>query len=432
MQTLERVAGGDLCSRIVPGIFASNGSWDERDRAFYTALVETELSHQVTIDAVIAAYSSTRLKKLDKKVLSAVRLAAAQVFYMDRVPDSAACNEAVKLVKSGRTSRYCGFTNALIRQIIREKDSPEARVVCGSVSVRLRRENGSWKVTDEKYRKYEKLLSKSLTYSYPLWIVSFFEKNYPGVPVLEGLCRKRRISALAAVSPDQINGARSYGIKDLPAVFFGDGTYPALSEEFKAGDFYIMDLSSMQPVAAAGLNEGIKVLDLCASPGGKSIEAALLGNASVLSCDVSELKVARIRENVERMHLGTRISVQVNDASKFNRDFENRFDAVIADCPCSGLGVSGRKPEIRLRLAEGDLASLTSLQEKILGNAARYVKPGGTLIYSTCTLNPGENEGQTDHFLHVHPDFTLKDEKTIYPDEDHDGFFYAIMARKDI
>ena len=185
----------------------------------------------------------------------------------------------------------------------------------------------------------------------------------------------------------------------------------------------------MQPLVNAGLRPGSAVLDLCASPGGKSVAAAVLYRARVTSCDVSTQKTARIRENVQRLSLGDQITVTENDASAFRPDWADRFDAVIADCPCSGLGVSGRKPEIRLRLKPEDFTELASLQKQILENAARYVKSGGTLIYSTCTLDPQENEEQVAGFLKNHSDFSQIKQQTIIPDARHDGFFYSILHK---
>lgn len=399
--------------------------WDHRDGAFYTALVETELAHQVTIDAIIAAYASTRLKKIEPIVLGAIRIALAQIFFMDRVPDSAACNESVKLVKDLGKGKFAGFTNGIIRHIIREKDAPEARVIMGSDSVRLRFSESGWQVTDNKYRKYADLLDKSLRFSYPYWLIRFFEEKYPGKPVAEGLSTDRRLSAFTKTTdcdlPEEVTVESEY------IITAAKDTDLAGTQAFKDGLFYIMDRSSMEPLLQAGLRQEAEVLDLCASPGGKSIEASILYNAKVMACDVSKKKTDRIRENALRMHLNDRIAVMENDATVFNEAFTGRFDAVIADCPCSGLGVSGRKPEIRLRLKPEDFAALAKIQKQILENAAEYVKLGGTLVYSTCTLDPLENEQQAEAFLSMHQDFSMEKQETIIPDSGHDGFYYAIL-----
>ncbi|MDD6551549.1 MAG: transcription antitermination factor NusB [Lachnospiraceae bacterium] len=418
-------------SVLVKRTLDEHQEWDHRDGAFYTALVETEVAHQTTIDAIIAAYSKTRLKKLDTKVLAAVRLALAQIFFLEKVPDSAACNESVNILKASGHGKYAGFANGLIRHIIREKNSPQARVVSDNTSVRLKYVNGHWQVTDQKQKAYQSLLDRSLRYSYPYWIVEFLYRNYSGEPVLEGLTAKRQITAVSKVPPEKIDlECKGEQITDgVYGLTFPVGTNPAESVSFRDGQFYIMDMSSMQPLINAGLEKGVKALDLCASPGGKSVMAAWLYDAEVTSCDVSEAKTARIKENVHRLQLGDQITVAENDACIYNDKWESAFDAVIADCPCSGLGVSGRKPEIRLRLKSEDFTELAGIQKQILENAARYVKPGGTLIYSTCTLDPLENEDQVTGFLSRHSDFSLAKQQTIIPDDRHDGFFYSILQK---
>ena len=418
-------------SVAVKRTLVSHPEWDHRDGAFYAALVETEVAHQTTIDAIIAAYSKTRLKKLDAGVLAAVRLALAQIFFLEKVPDSAACNESVKLLKASGRGKFSGFANGLIRHIIREKESPQARAVLGSASVRLNYINGHWEVTDQKQKAYQPLLDRSLRYSYPYWIVDFFDKKYPGEQIPEGLTSERQITALSKVPAEDVDCECS-GEKISDKAYeltFPDGVNPAESVSFQDGQFYIMDRSSMQPLVNAGLQPGSAVLDLCASPGGKSVAAAVLYGARVTSCDVSAQKTARIRENVQRLSLNDQITVTENDASAFRPEWADRFDAVIADCPCSGLGVSGRKPEIRLRLKPEDFSELASLQKQILENAARYVKSGGTLIYSTCTLDPQENEEQVAGFLKNHSDFSQVKQQTIIPDARHDGFFYSILHK---
>lgn len=404
--------------------------WSALDRAFYTALVETTLDWLVTIDAVIAAYSKTRIRKLHPVVRCAIELALAQILYMDRVPDHAACDESVKLVRKSGQTRYAGFVNGIIRNVIRERDALRARIQIDGRPVRLMRtDDGGWKVTDRRDMEYERLCNLSLAYSYPYWIVRHFETSYGDAEgILKGLRSQRRIHALV----------RTPG--NFTTVEVEDPEEFIRSEEFHNGEYYIMDLSSMMPVYAAGHDENgnrdeegfadrAEVLDLCASPGGKSVEAAILYDASVTSCDVSPRKTQRIQENVRRMHLESNISVQVNDATVFNPAFADRYDVVIADVPCSGLGVSGRKPDIRRHITEEGMSELADIQKRIIDNATGYVKKGGTLIYSTCTLNPAENEDQVRDLTARHPEFSIRASQTIYPDPSHDGFYYAILRR---
>lgn len=431
---------GEYSSEEIDASLYRHQEWGSRDRSFYTALVETTLENQTTIDAIISAYSKTRLAKIRPVVRVAAEVALAQIFFMDRVPDSAACNESVKLVKAGGEGRYTGFTNGLIRNIIRNKEHIEARVVIGNVSVRLAHTDNGWKVTDPRLASYEHILDLSLTYSYPVRLVEHFEKSYGSAEqILKGLRAPRKTTALSKIPADELieklsaEGITAHALDDH-AVVFEEGTHPAKTKEFHDGLFYIMDLSSMQPVYQTGqagnFPDNAKVLDLCASPGGKSIEAAVLCDAHVTSCDISDSKTSRIQENIDRIDLSDRIQVMKNDATEYNPDFEGKYDVVIADVPCSALGVSGRKPDIRQRVTQQSMQDLAAIQRQILDNAAKYVKPGGTIIYSTCTLDPIENEQQVSAFLTASTEFTSVRQETIYPDEDHDGFFYAILSKR--
>lgn len=449
LETLSHM--GEHPSAEVKRTLKEHSEWSHRDGAFYAALVETAVGHLVTIDAVIAAYSSVRLKKLNTVVLASLRLALAQIIFMDKVPDSAATNEAVNLLKAEGAGKFSGFVNGILRHIIREKNQLMARIVLDNTSVKLKHINGHLQVCDRKQESYQEVCDKALRFSYPVWIVKFFEKAYPGKPILEGLASKRHITAISKVSAEKINAETKNTSKisseeinsansdvsqictgeeiadGIYLLTFPDGVNPAELSAFKQGLFYIMDNSSMQPLLNARLKKDSRVLDLCASPGGKSVCAAWLYDAQITSCDISKEKTNRIKENVQRLDLYDKISVSENDACIFNPDWKEKFDAVIADCPCSGLGVSGRKPEIRLRLKPDDFTELSEIQKRILENAARYLKAGGTLIYSTCTLDPAENEEQVDAFLKAHSEFSLVKQQTIFPDESHDGFFYCIM-----
>lgn len=199
---------GEYSSDRMDAALAKHQEWDARDRAFYTALVETTLENQTTIDAIISAYSRTRLAKLRPVVRAAIELALAQVFYMNRVPDSAACNESVKLVKLGGEGRYTGFANGLIRNIIRNKINIEARIVTRNFSARLlrvktessatarERPEYAWKVLDPRLASYEYFFNLSLTYSYPAWLVEHFERSYDGAEkILKGLRSEKNSGA---------------------------------------------------------------------------------------------------------------------------------------------------------------------------------------------------------------------------------------------
>jgi len=247
------------------------------------------------------------------------------------------------------------------------------------------------------------------------------------------MLREDNAGALKAPYPENAYFLQNTsGLKDLKA--------------FRHGGLFVQDISSQLAVYAAGIKEGSRVLDVCAAPGGKSLLAAdiLKGTGSVLARDISEDKVRLINENIQRLGLEN-IRAEVFDAEVFDSASEGRYDTVIADLPCSGWGVIGRKPDIKYSASREKEEQLAELQYRILENACRYVRPGGTLIYSTCTVSEAENEGNAERFLAGHPDFSpvslnpllpeeLRCESAekgylqILPDDIKDGFFIARFA----
>lgn len=413
----------------------------ERDRAFFLRLAEGTVEYRLQLDYVINRFSKTRTAKMRPGIREILRMAVYQILYMDSVPDRAAVNEAVGLAVSKGFGGLRGFVNGVLRAIVRGKPYQES----------------FW-----PDREKDPVKALSVRYSISEEIVSAWLPRY-GMEKTEAVCRafleERPLTAHCfAASGASDNGPEPTGegctepasvdwlepTGVLPnSYFIRKGTDPAGTPLFREGKLYVQDLSSQIAVAAADIQPGDRVLDLCAAPGGKSLLAAEKG-ACVLARDLTEEKTALIRENAERTHLyagdcsgksdagAPGISVMAADASVFNPDLEEKFDVVIADLPCSGFGVAGRKPEIKYKAYAETVNALSRIQRTILANAVRYVRPGGKLLYSTCTIAVEENEDNVQWLLETYPCLKPAGEggtQLLPCDGPWDGFFFALFEK---
>ena len=356
---------------------------EKRDRAFFTRLVEGTLERQITIDYVADQFSKTKIRKCKPLIRALLRMGIYQILYMDQVPDSAACNEAVKLAKKRGFSRLSGFVNGVLRNISRKKETIS-------------------------YPKKDKNLVTylSVTYSIPEWIIKFFMKTYDDETVekiIESYLEDKKTTLCCLMS----KGGKDVIRKELEeenvtvedgelienAVKISDYDFLYRLRAFREGKCYVQDESSRLCAKLAGAKEGQFVMDLCRAPGGKSLYTAdqMKGSGQVLSRDLTEYKTDLIEDNIERMGF-TNMEAEVFDATILDEEHIEAADVVIADVPCSGLGIMGKKNDIKYHISEDGMKDLVKLQRKILTNAVQYVKHGGTLIYSTCTINPEENE----------------------------------------
>lgn len=370
----------------------------KQDRAFISRMVEGVTEYRVRLDYVINQFSKTKVNKCKPLIRCVLRMGVYQILYMDSVPTEVACNESVALTKKKGFHNLSGFVNGVLRNICRNKDEI---------------------VYPKKDEQLE--LFYSVEYSMPEWIVSKLLAWY-------GEGQTEQILKATLEAPDLTIRVNSNQItKDalieklqekeievtegdyLPeALHLKKINYVNRIPGFKEGDFFIQDESSMllyhiaNPEKEFDKIKGrpLKVLDLCAAPGGKCTHfAQQLGeNAVVEARDVSEQKVSMIEENMDRLHLDN-LSVKVWDALVPDSTKESDADIVIADLPCSGFGIMSKKNDIKYRMKEIQLMELTNLQKTILTNAASYVKPGGVLLYSTCTINPEENIENVEWFL---------------------------------
>lgn len=415
---------------------------DAREKAFLKRLTEGTMEKLITLDWVIDGFSKTPVRKMKPLIRNLLRLSVYQILYMDSVPDAAACSEAVRLAKKRGFSSLSGFVNGVLRNIVRKKDSliwPDA----------------------EK----EPVKALSVRYSLPEWMIGLWMQQYGEKrceEMLSAMEKKRPLTVRFSerLSEEEAAGAvediRRAGVSVRRHAFYpkawelegceGAASLPGFAE----GLFYVQDVSSMSAVLAAGIRPGMKVMDVCAAPGGKATLAAQLcaGNGGIVHAgDVSERKAELIRENAERLGIDN-MEINVWDASVFMERYREAADVVLLDVPCSGLGVMNRKKDIRYRVIRDDLDSLTALQQKIVDACWQYVKPGGILLYSTCTVDRLENEDMVSYIIEKYP-FEAESMDGYVPEalagegakkgqlqlfcgeKDTDGFFMARLRRKD-
>ena len=359
---------------------------EKRERALATRLFEGSLERMIELDYIIDRFSKTPVRKMKPAIAAILRMTVYQLRFMDKIPAGAACNEAVKLAKKYGFTGLSGFVNGVARSVARAEVIP---------------------YPDEKK---EKALYLSVTYSIPSTIVEQMLSQY-GAEISEQvfaafLQQEESVSLRCMThvfSAEELKNRLSdadiiveKGLYSEDALRVSGIDTPERLPGFAEGAFYIQDESSMQAVLAAGLTGNERVLDLCAAPGGKSLMAADLlavrGTGTVEARDLTEAKVALLRENKERCR-AENVTVCRADATVFRKEEEEGYDVVFADVPCSGLGIIGKKPDIKLFMTPEQEEELCVLQKEILSNAVRYVKPGGVLVFSTCTLNKDENMG---------------------------------------
>ena len=405
---------------------------DRRDAALATRLCFGVLQNQLRLDWYLAQFSHIPLDKLEGAVLCSLRLALYQIQEMDRVPDSAAVNEAVKLTrKHSRNPKAAGLVNAVLRAYLRQRDElPEPT-------------GKTWEET------------MSLRYSHPQWLVESFEARLgrEGTEALLDTDDQQppttvQVNALQ-VSPGQaLESLQAQGVQAevhpwLPGclVLRGTGDLEEL-EAYQKGWFYVQDAAARMAVLAAGPKAGQRVLDCCAAPGGKSFACAIQmeDRGEVVCCDIHPHKIRLLEAGKARLGFRS-LRPQLQNAAQVRPEWLGSFDGVIADVPCSGLGIIRKKPDIRYKAA-APLAGLPKVQREILGNNSAYVRAGGTLLYSTCTLLERENEAVVEDFLSGHPDFFLesftlpgvgesKGMLTLWPHiHGTDGFFMAKLRKR--
>ena len=410
----------------------ARGQLPTQDAALCSRMVYGVTQNRLLLDFYLAAYCSQKPDHLQPPLLDILRLGAYQILFLDKVPDRAAVSEAVELAKRSGRGQAAGLVNAVLRKLSQNK-------------------NALPPIPDRDEAKF-----LSIRYSHPKWLVK---------RLLELLGREETEAFLAADNTAapltvQVNPLKTtqekltaelgaLGVRVTPHAWVpgclelsGTGDLTAL-EPFQAGHFLVQDGAAALAARAAAVTPGQRVLDVCAAPGGKSFGAAFAmeDRGEILACDLHENKLKRIQDGARRLGL-TSIRTAAADGREFRPEWEAAFDTVLVDAPCSGLGIIRKKPDTRYKKAD-DLFTLPVVQQAILDNACRYVKPGGVLVYSTCTILPEENQQVTDAFLAQHRDFSREDlplpdqagqadgQVTLWPHRhDTDGFYICRMRRQ--
>ena len=399
---------------------------DPREAALATRLCYGVVQNRGRLDFYLRQLLTGSLKKLHPAVRDILHMGLYQIYDMDKIPDSAAVNESVTLARKYGAPGSDRLVNAVLRNAVRTKG------------------------TLQEPTSYED------RYSHPAELVSLLKTALPK-GTLEGVLKANNEAPKTVIQVNTLktNGAalleqlRREGVEAEPHGWMPEclvlGSTGSLEKlpSFQQGLFYVQDPASRLSVRCAGLQKGFRVLDCCAAPGGKSFAAAMAmeGRGSICSCDIHPHKIQLIENGAARLGLGI-LQARLQDASEFVPEWEGAMDAVLVDAPCSGLGIIRKKPDIRFRdLKENE--ALPALQKKILANQARYVKKGGVLLYSTCTLLPRENQDVVEDFLKTHPEFSLEklELPQIFPENttgmltllpgqwDTDGFFISKMRR---
>ena len=403
------------------------------DRAFYTALVYGTIERKITLDYIINSFSGRDISKIDKEILVILRMGIYQIMYMGSVPDHAACNECVELCKKCGKRSASGFVNALLRETIRKKDSI---------------------IYPDKNRDAVKYLS--VMYSYPTWLCEMWLSDY-------GFDRAEKILSALNISPDmtlRVNPLKtdkdsvlSYlenkEIKSDNGLYAKNAvrllqSYPVSSLDIlQDGRVFVQDEASQLCAEVLGAESGETVIDTCSCPGGKSFSVALnmQNNGKVYSFDLHGNKLSLVEKGAKRIGIEI-IETKEHDGSTYIEEMKGIADRVLVDAPCSGLGVIAKKPDLRYK-EKSAIERLPDIQYKILNASSNYVKKGGVLVYSTCTINIRENEKVVEKFLDEHKEFEPYDFNlengiestngilTLYPDTHKtDGFFIARFIKK--
>lgn len=366
----------------------------KRDRAFITRVCEGTIERMIEIDYIIDQFSTVPVARMKPVIRNIMRSAVYQICFMGGIPDNAAVNEAVMLAQSKGFYSLKGFVNGVLRNISRQKEDIP--------------------YPEEKGNVMEYL---SVVYSMPRWIVKYWIEacgREVTTLMLKSFMEERPTTVRLKTNQIDKNvileSLKNQDIRVKRAPYFpyayqvaGYNYLPAL-EAFKKGWIFPQDVSSMLVAEVADLHQGDYVIDLCAAPGGKSLHAAdkLAGYGMVEARDLSEDKMSLIRDNIERADL-INIRPVRKDALLMDQASVEKADVVFCDLPCSGLGVIGRKPDIKYKISLQKIEELSQLQRSMLHNAASYVRPGGTLIYSTCTVSPLENENNMRWFEDNYP-----------------------------
>lgn len=364
---------------------------DMRDAALASRICYGVLQNRSLLDYDIQQCLTGSIQKLQPIVLDILRIGTYQIMMMDKIPVSAAVNEAVEQGKKYANRRAAGLINGVLRNMVRTKDTIPVP-------------------TD-----------LSIRYSHPKELIDLF-RDAVGEEGLEPLLASHNEAPRTVIQINPLTGEPEAVVRELSDAGVALEAHPWLPnayyvsetgsldklQVFRHGGFLVQDPAARLTVAVAGLKPNMRVLDCCAAPGGKSFAAAMEmeNRGEIISCDIHDHKIKLLNAGAERLHISI-LTAMVHDARAFHQPWEDGMDVVFADVPCSGMGVIRKKPDIRYKSLD-PLSKLPAIQKDILNTACNYVKPGGVLMYSTCTILKRENEQVISHFLANHPNFQIE------------------------
>jgi 16S rRNA (cytosine967-C5)-methyltransferase len=433
LQVLHACHSGSAWADASLKALISRSQLSAQDGALASRIVYGVLQNQLLLDYYLSAYCTQKLDHLQSPLADILRIGAYQILFLEKVPDSAAVNESVELAKQAGRGQASGLVNAVLRALSRNKQQLPP-------------------LPDK-----DPLRRLSIQYSHPKWLVKRLVKLL-GEEEAEAFLREDNQVAPMTIQVNPLKTTAEALTEELQAAGVSVRPHPWLSgclelsgvgrlsqlEAFNRGDFLVQDAAAALVARVAAPTPGSRIIDACAAPGGKSFALAMaMGDSGeILSCDLHANKGKRIQEGAARLGLQC-ITTYTADGRQLRPEWVDSADLVVADVPCSGLGVIRKKPDIRYKKSD-DLLMMPVIQSAILENVSAYVRPGGSLIYSTCTVLPEENEMVTDSFLAGHPDFSRESfslpepigevpgQITLWPQRNGtDGFYICRMRRKD-
>lgn len=409
MLSPARIAAFHALSAIVDGhadlptalVSARRRLTDERDRALAAEIVTGTLRWLRSLDYLVERFAGRRLTEIDVDILQILRLSLYQLLHLDRVPASAVVDDGVDLARQARKPQATGFVNAVLRSVLRSRGqlplpvrpaSPDTAAALGYLGV---------------------------THSHPEWLVSRWLERY-GFDDTERWVRFNnetpaltlRVNTRKATREQVAAALAAEGVETMPTAHAPEGLQVVSGNPLRTpmdGSFFVQDEASQLVSLAVAARPGERILDLCASPGGKTVAMAgdMRDSGLIVACDVRPRRVRLLRETVRSSGAPQVRLVHLSDTGDL--PFAPHFDRALVDAPCSGLGTIRRDPDIRWRRQEADLARFAEAQRRLLRRAARVIRPGGRLVYATCSSEPEENDAAVDAFLAEHPSFALFD-----------------------
>ncbi len=388
----------------------------EKDISFLSELVYGVTMWRITLDSIIEMYSKIKLKKISCSIKNIIRIAIYQIIFLNKVPKSAAVNESVNLTKK-YLPKSTGFVNAILRKVQKEDY------------------NKLYEIKDNKTK-----ISK--VYSMPLWIVEKLFDEYDEKEV-EQICKNSTLKPKITIRINYLNIAKDQFVEELNK---NKIPYEETNMEnflhvklknisntnlFKKGYFTIQDLSAGLASFILNPQEGEVVLDACSAPGGKTTYLAeqMKNKGEIIAWDIHENRLKLVKQKAKQLGI-TIINTKVQDASKYNKEYKEKFDKILLDVPCMGLGVIKKKPDIKWQKSKEEINTICKVQKEILSTCSKYIKIGGTIVYSTCSILKEENQNQIKEFLKDNSNFMYDYEKKILPNEKQDGFYICKLIRK--